>query len=170
MDPRAACLDPEKFWDQVLVVGSGCWLWDGFVNPNGYGQRTVRVQGRNRTIQAHRLAYELFVGPVPIGLELDHLCRTRSCVRPDHLEAVSHAENVRRGESAAASTAAAAARTHCRRGHALRSDNVRVHRGADGYERRYCLACARVRKQEYEARQRDLRRKARLEANWAAVA
>ena len=69
-----------------------CWLWTGALAPNGYG---VGWNGE-RTRQAHRLVYELLVGPIPEGKHLDHLCCVRNCVNPDHLEPVTQAENNRR--------------------------------------------------------------------------
>lgn len=78
------------------IVAAGyetpCWLWR---HAGGVGYGTARVGGR--TVNAHRLAYEAFVGPVPEGLELDHLCRVRRCVNPNHLEPVTRSENMRRG-------------------------------------------------------------------------
>jgi hypothetical protein len=70
-----------------------CWEWTSARTPSGY----ARVKRQGRDSQAHRVAYEVHVGPIPDGLELDHLCRNRGCVRPDHLEPVTHAENMRRG-------------------------------------------------------------------------
>lgn len=72
-----------------------CHIWQGAKCPHGYG----RVNIENRTRQAHRVAYERGVGPIPEGLVIDHLCRVPSCVNPDHLEAVTHWENLRRGNS-----------------------------------------------------------------------
>lgn len=82
----------ERFWSKVDKDGI-CWLWRGAIGANGYGA----FRGPDgKTTTAHKFAYEALVGPVPSGLHLDHLCRIRSCVRPDHLEPVTPALNVRR--------------------------------------------------------------------------
>lgn len=82
----------ERFLSKVKRT-EGCWLWIGSTNFGGYG--TYYVSGR--AVRAHRFSYELFVGKIPDGLELDHLCRYKSCVNPKHLEPVTHQENVIRG-------------------------------------------------------------------------
>lgn len=81
-----------RFWSRVSRSGDGCWLWNGYVRPNGYGAFTFGSwrRGVNRTLYAHRLSYELLIGPIPPGLELDHLCRTRRCVRPDDVRGRVH--------------------------------------------------------------------------------
>ena len=72
-----------------VAKSDGCWMWTGAVATSGYG----RIGEGARTLQAHRVAYQLLVGPIPEGLHIDHLCRVRLCVRPDHLEPVTQAEN-----------------------------------------------------------------------------
>ena len=81
----------RRFWPYVNCEGE-CWLWTGGKSLEGYGHFSVN----NRTVGAHRFAYEQFHGPIPAGLQLDHLCRNPSCVKPDHLEPVTPAENQRR--------------------------------------------------------------------------
>lgn len=78
----------ERFWEKVNKTES-CWLWEAFVSRAGYGW--INVDGRMRG--AHRVAYELLVGPIPHGLQVDHLCFTRSCVNPDHLRLVTNKQN-----------------------------------------------------------------------------
>lgn len=79
----------------VEVQADGCWLWTGRMNRHGYGQITAHYP-KDKTYRAHRLAYELYKGPIPEGLHIDHLCCNASCVNPDHLEAVTSEENARR--------------------------------------------------------------------------
>ena len=77
----------------IPVTESGCWLWIGACERDGYAKIVVNKKRRS----AHRYAYELFIGPIPHGLQLDHLCRVRCCVNPAHLEPVTGSENVMRG-------------------------------------------------------------------------
>ena len=95
MVPAAVLSDPivfARFWAKVEKTAT-CWLWMGAKETRGYGY--FRPHSHD-PFKAHRIAYETLVQPVPEGLELDHLCRVRSCVNPAHLEVVTHAENVRR--------------------------------------------------------------------------
>ena len=83
---------PQRLQDKIYIEpNSGCWLWLGSLS-NGYGQTSLYQAGK-RDITLHRLAYELYKGEIPAGLEIDHLCRIRCCCNPDHLEAVTHLEN-----------------------------------------------------------------------------
>jgi hypothetical protein len=128
---------------------SGCWLWRKHVNNNGYGLKRVPCscgEGR-RAVLAHRFVYELFVGPIPEGLHLDHLCRVRHCVNPSHLEPVTTRENTIRGVGPTAVNAAA---THCHLGHPFAGDNLIVR--ADGSRR--CRTCNRARNARYRAQKR----------------
>lgn len=87
----------ERFWAKVDRSGD-CWRWTGALARGGYGFAVVGSRDDpQRYRNAHRFAYELSVGPIPEGLELDHLCRNRRCVNPAHLEPVTHSENMRRG-------------------------------------------------------------------------
>jgi hypothetical protein len=120
-----------------------CWHWTGRTNQDGYGE----LRGRRSDGLAHRIVFEHMVGPVPVGLELDHLCRVRYCVNPQHLEPVTPKENWRRGTSV---TAQNAAKTHCHRGHPFDSENTYVWRNS-----RICRACAREAKQRRQERKRE---------------
>ncbi len=122
-----------RFWDRVEKT-ERCWLWRGATNGQGYG--VIGVDGHQR--YAHRLSYELFVGPIPDGLELDHLCRTPACVNPAHLEPVTHQENIRRGFEARGPL------THCTRGHAF--DEVNTYVSPIGF--RSCRQCARDKRKQ----------------------
>lgn len=106
----------------VPEPNSGCWLWIGAINDGGYG-----VLGyRGKTNRAHRLAYEEFVGPIPAGLTIDHLCRNRCCINLAHLEAVPIGENVRRGTALEVTIARQRAITHCPAGHLYDEANTKI--------------------------------------------
>ena len=115
-----------------------CWRWVGPMGKFGYGYFTA--DGR-RTV-AHRFGYEALVDPVPVELDLDHLCRRRECVNPAHLEPVTRQENIRRGESHAGQNAR---KTHCKYGHPFDEENTRFNRNGS----RTCKACAHL---NYERR------------------
>ena len=134
-----------RFWAKVAITPS-CWLWTAHVSSNGYGQ--FRSDGKQAL--AHRWAYESEVGPIPEGLELDHLCRVRHCVHPDHLEPVVHAENVRRGTAGDVRAAWHRAKTHCPQGHPYSGDNLYV--SPEGF--RKCRTCVREAQRRYQQRRR----------------
>lgn len=132
-------------WFWALVDKSGdCWLWQGTVEVQGYG--VARVSGK--FFKAHVLAYELTNGPKPPGLTLDHLCRVKRCVRPSHLEAVTHRVNVLRGVGP---TAVNAIKDECDHGHRFDEANTYWRKNAQG---RDCRACRRARCAAYYARKR----------------
>jgi hypothetical protein len=101
----------QRFWAKVVEEDNGCLVWTGATKPNGYGC-FARL---GRAYHPHRLSYEWLVGPIPDGKEIDHLCRNKACVNPEHLEAVTHLENIRRYH---------AGKTHCKNGHELVGDNA----------------------------------------------
>jgi hypothetical protein len=133
----------RSFWSLVEKTDA-CWLWSGAKEPRGYGY--VYQHGKKR--RAHRITYELFKGPIPDGLDIDHLCRNTSCVNPEHLEAVSHRVNVLRGQGP---TAENAKKLTCIRGHPLtqrrtipnaRRCNACRRQDPDAPIRETCLRCS----------------------------
>lgn len=117
---------------------TGCHLWTGALSSLGYGQ--LKVDGK--TCSAHRVAWFLAHGPIPVGVEPDHRCRNRGCVNTAHMELVTHAVNMHRGNARAGINKR---KTHCLRGHPLSGDNVRVEIQSNGLERRQCKRCAYLR-------------------------
>lgn len=112
----------------------GCWLWRGAKYVSGYG---IIWHSELRTpTGAHRYAYELWVGPIPAGLEVDHICRQRLCVNPEHLRLLTPSENASRW---------AREKTHCPAGHPLSSDNTYLTPTRSGYAGRKCATCVRER-------------------------
>ena len=123
---------PERFWAKVDKSGpNGCWIWTAALS-RGYGKFGIN----GGTKSAHRLSYESLVGPIPEGLQLDHLCRTPACVNPDHLEAVTGRVNILRSTSPAALHAV---KTHCPQGHPYDEQNTSHYRGL-----RYCDTCRKA--------------------------
>jgi hypothetical protein len=138
----------QRFWEKVNKDGpvpayrpelGPCWVWTKALSK-GYG--AFRMDGKTRC--AYVVAYELVVGPVPKGLELDHLCRVPACCHPAHLEPVTHQENVRRGRTPEVSGARQRAKTHCPHGHPYDAVNTSVRRGG-----RECRTCCRDRAKRY---------------------
>jgi hypothetical protein len=135
-----------RFWQKVDVVPGGCWHWTAPLDWAGYGRFNA---GPGRTnMQAYKWAYETFIGPVPEGLVLDHLCRVRHCVNPYHLEAVTQHENIMRGDTV---PAANARKTHCPQGHPYDEENTIInHRGS-----RECRICVTARRRRRRANAKD---------------
>lgn len=137
----------ERLMEKVRVDPGGCWVWTGCTGGNGYGHLWG---GHGRSNRAHRLSYEEHVGPIPAGLQLDHLCRNRLCVNPAHLEPVTSRENIMRGDSHVAKQAA---QTHCLRGHPLSGDNLyEKKRGPSTI--RICRECSRKASREWVRKSR----------------
>lgn len=137
-DHRRKGTPAERFW-RYVEKSDGCWLWIGRLNHAGYGSFGG---SRSNTVRAHRFSYEITYGVIPDGLTIDHLCRNRACVRPDHLEAVTHLENVRRSGPAT--------REVCPKGHRMSKDNIR-RRSTGG---RTCRECALAAQRAYRKRLR----------------
>lgn len=139
---------PERFWDKVeRITECGCWIWMGYLNSQGYS----RFSDENRKIKfAHRVSYESHRGPIPHGMYLDHLCRVRCCVNPDHLEAVTCAENNQRSWNARGKP------LYCKRGHL-----VTKRMGSE------CAQCRRLREAgpKHRATMRECYRKRKIQQN-----
>lgn len=129
----------DRLMEKVIWNGDEdeCWVFEG--SKGHYGHGYLNVDGRNR--QAHVIAYEAFIGPVPAELELDHLCRNPPCVNPSHLEPVTHRENILRGLSPQAENAR---KTHCPQGHPYSGDNLYEAPGRAGSHRQ-CRTCIKAR-------------------------
>ena len=133
-EDRVAAPIAERIWQRIEVDAAECWNWP-IARGARYGQIWIgsRKDGSRRLALAHVVSYEEFAGPVPDGRELDHLCRNRACVNPDHLEPVTHRANLLRGN---APSAHQARQTHCKRGHEFTDANTYRNKG-----KRYCRAC-----------------------------
>jgi HNH endonuclease len=131
--------DASRLYSKVsyTTTDPGCWEFTGYLDKDGYG----RFFSQGRTRPAHRVAYELAYGPVPPGMAVDHTCNNRSCIRYEHLEAVTTAENNRR---------AAERRTHCRAGHEYTEESTYWWGGA-----RRCRLCNRLAVRRYYLRQKE---------------
>lgn len=136
--------DVDRFADKVALQGDGCFVWMGGKTLGGYGVfADLTARSAESKTMAHRWSYEHHVGPIPDGLDIDHLCRNRACVNPEHLEPVTRQENIRR---------AAALKTHCPAGHPYDETNTYVRPNT---AQRKCRTCAH---------ERDLRRADRKNA------
>lgn len=156
MKPGPKPLSPaERFWPKVEKSAT-CWLWTGCTNDYGHGVFNV---GQGKRVRAHVFAYTTLIGPVPNGMELDHVrargCISPACVNPAHLEPVTHRVNVLRGHSPAARHATT---THCPQGHEYTSENTYV--DPDGYRNcRQCIKAAGVRQRAARTPERHERQK-----------
>jgi HNH endonuclease len=129
---------PERFKSKIQET-EGCWVWTAYLNKDGYGHFGFA----GKVVRSHIYAYKLLVGPIPKGKELDHTCRNRACVNPDHLEPVTHIVNMGRGHWANA--------TECKQGHPYDQQNTYVR--PDGF--RDCRECVRIAGRAYRKRLKE---------------
>lgn len=144
------CLPSEELFFNNVDKSGDCWIWTAAIDRGGYGRYKHKA--------AHRVSYELLVGPIPQGLDLDHLCRVRACVNPSHLEPVTRRENLLRGDTV---TARNAAKTHCIHGHEFTHENTYMAKKPRGGVARICRACYRRWDAERRDRDRDRAEEAR---------
>ena len=135
MNPK----DIQRFMSKVKNTNN-CWIWLAGKQGGGYGQ--FRVNGK--TLLSHRISYELFKDDIPYGLELDHLCRVRHCVNPEHLEVVTSQENTKRGELGLINKL----KTQCKNGHEYNEKNTYKRKTG----KRQCRECHRIENIEYKRR------------------
>lgn len=140
-------INPEllvRFWSKVTQTDN-CWIWGGMKTTLGYG--TMKIQ--RKKIYAHRISYKIFKGEIPEGLVIDHLCRNRLCVNPEHLEAVTLKQNILRGDNF---TAKEARQTHCKNGHELKEPNLIRYFLKKGH--RNCRICWNINQNIYHKEKR----------------
>lgn len=136
-EPRKRLDIRTKLLTKIAVDAKGCWVWTGAVFRKPYGSYG-QLRMENRCVRAHRISYETFVGPIPEGLELDHLCHNTLCINPAHLEPVTHHENMQRRKDSN--------QPHCKHGHLYTPETTHI-RSCDGV--RECRICMRARSLRY---------------------
>ena len=133
----------ERLWSRVEKTESGCWLWTGYTCDTGYGK--INLGGKNgRIVYTHRLAYELFHGPIPDGHSVCHTCDVRNCINPSHLFAGTQQQNMDDMVSKGRHKNGWGDRTHCVNGHLFDADNTRIY--SRGW--RQCRECKNARRRK----------------------
>ena len=134
---------PDAWKSRIVCDSNGCWLWTGVVSRDGYAQAFVNKKG----VALHREVYSRLVEEIPTGLEIDHLCRVRNCLNPEHMEPVTHAENMRRYSET---------KTHCPQGHEYTQENTILDKRKNGRVGKRCRTCYNAyQRRRYEEKKRD---------------
>lgn len=135
----------KRIKDNTITDQNGCWVWQKRIQWNGYAQICVgsRTDNSRKNVNAHRASYEAFVGPLKQGFHIDHLCRNRACVNPEHLEQVTPKENVHRSDAVYKRLMS---KTRCIWGHAFTDKNTYIW-PKSGH--RTCKQCSRQRHRQY---------------------
>lgn len=139
---------PKIFWIKVKKTQT-CWNWIGYIGKTGYGQ----FKKNNKMQKAHRVSYELYKGKIRRELEIDHLCRNKKCVNPKHLEAVTHRENMLRGNSFVAINAK---KIRCKYGHKFDKKNTGFFIDKNKCQGRYCKKCRNLYQKYYRIKQKNV--------------
>lgn len=157
----------RTFWSKIRVEPNGCWIWTGSTTGFGYGR--IYVDAQVKQVYVHRWAYELFVGPIPEGLDIDHVChnedksclggkagcRHRLCANPDHLRTATRSQNIRAGRKPGPRNVAP--KPQCKWGHDFDEANTYIVKQKDGRTWRMCRKCNARRQRETHARKRAAR-------------
>lgn len=123
-----------------------CWDWYGALDKDGYGQKAGTFDGKRTAKRAHRLSYEVFIGPIPDSMVIDHLCENRKCVNPSHMIVATTRENVLR--SGVSKAGVNSRKTHCQNGHEFTVENTYYRPKSDGKIWRTCRKCAAIRERK----------------------
>lgn len=152
--PRTICLnqrDTKRFFSHVRKTKK-CWLWKAAIGSHGYGVFMLCKNGKQNLVLAHRTSYVLAKGAIPRGKQIDHLCRNRRCVNPQHLEPVTNKENARRGDCGKITGARQRAKTHCPYGHPYSGENLSLRKNGS----RGCKTCDRKKSLSFYYRKKGL--------------